>query len=147
MVRVGFRKKRNTVAIGETNTICKDWLTTERSSGRLTTPHTPKHSTMKGCLTVSLLITIFVVFVAGQQTSKMQIQSFLRPGTASANTHVLYDDTQILVVDVGKEEVDTEAPIAWLQKMTAGGQRTINAFFITHGHPDHCMALWRMQQV
>jgi len=49
-------------------------------------------------------------------------------------------------VDVGTEEEDTAATIKWLKEMTTGGKRKINAFFITHGHPDHCMALWRMQE-
>ncbi len=89
----------------------------------------------------------------------------------SSNTHIVYDNaqvimiqisanlntsqiifclpllppSQILVVDVGKEEADADQVIFALESLTITG-RNINAIFITHGHPDHGMALWKVLQ-
>eukprot|EP00013_Stygamoeba_regulata_P023131 CAMPEP_0177649286 /NCGR_PEP_ID=MMETSP0447-20121125/11299_1 /TAXON_ID=0 /ORGANISM="Stygamoeba regulata, Strain BSH-02190019" /LENGTH=368 /DNA_ID=CAMNT_0019152021 /DNA_START=79 /DNA_END=1185 /DNA_ORIENTATION=+ len=83
------------------------------------------------------------------QAGGISVQAILRPNRnpPTANTYVIYDDHQVLVVDVGKVYNDTLAIVAALDPLLKDGARRLNAFFLTHGHPDHVGNVWRMAEL
>lgn len=89
-----------------------------------------------------ILFTLF--FTIG---SSITVLPILRPNqpSPSCNAYIVYDDTQVLVIDVGKEESDADTLIEKLTPLLTN--RTLNGVFITHGHPDHVMAVWKLKEV
>jgi glyoxylase-like metal-dependent hydrolase (beta-lactamase superfamily II) len=58
---------------------------------------------------------------------------------------VIYDSIQVLVVDIGKADEDATDIQKVLSPLLVS--RTLNGFFLTHGHPDHVTQAWKMVQL
>lgn len=85
---------------------------------------------MKGLL----LLLCFVVFSSAAVS--FQVNFIVRPNRTlpSGNSYVVYDDHQVLVVDVGRTENDASEVYRVVDPLVSSRSLRI---FLTHGHPDH----------
>jgi glyoxylase-like metal-dependent hydrolase (beta-lactamase superfamily II) len=85
-----------------------------------------------------LVATLFALACAHAIAGEVNVITIARPNRLppTSNTYILYDDTQVLVVDLGKVLNDTVEVVQKLEPLLT--TRQLNGFFITHGHPDHC---------
>jgi len=86
-----------------------------------------------------------VLLVALGCATALNIIPFIRSNTTSANAYILYSNTHVITIDVGKEEDVVFEMVEALTNLTEAG-RTFTGMFLTHGHPDHVMALWALMR-
>jgi glyoxylase-like metal-dependent hydrolase (beta-lactamase superfamily II) len=88
------------------------------------------------------------LFALATAQSVLTVTPILRPNrpNPSCNAYVVWDSTQVLLVDVGKVDDDWSEVTNVLTPLLEDNARTLRGVFITHGHPDHVGQVYRVAQ-